>query len=358
MKSEFNMQEPNIIISPSGSFYGSERVLLDYLSKTSNSFIVFVPANSIFEEKLLKLSTEADGKFKVKSFKKIYLLYISIAFMLLKGSIKKVYANEGGHIKFLHLLAKIFPKIKFYSHLRIKEDTDHKRYSKPLPNLLLISVSEFISGFIKPELKAKTITLYDPYQFRSDTRLDIKEKKKYSIAIIGRIAPVKGLTNIENYFKSIQHAIVPNISFNFYGQTNNDPISKKFVEEIKKIKSLNIKFWNHIDDISDIYDNSDIIMHFNENEPVGRIFFEAIDYLKPFIGFNSGGIGEIANNIKYKNIVTYDTQGNWIENINNLLQDIINNYLVYQKQMLGYKKNAQKIYALNLYTQQLDKLLD
>ena len=53
-----------------------------------------------------------------------------------------------------------------------------------------------------------------------------------------------------------------------------------------------VKFMGFVADQKEIYNSIDAVWHFNCYESLGRVFFEALDYGKVFVGFNSGGIGE------------------------------------------------------------------
>ena len=46
------MYSKTLMVSPSGSFYGSEQVLYSHLDYTKKSYTVFVPFGSFFQKKL------------------------------------------------------------------------------------------------------------------------------------------------------------------------------------------------------------------------------------------------------------------------------------------------------------------
>src|SRR5205809_755091 len=100
-----------IIIRPSGNFYGSERVLYDYLTLTEQTYDLFVPRNSLLKRKLNNLVSGENilHEYDTSSHWKFYL---RMAFRLLGGRFKSVYLNEAGHVKYILLLAKLFPWIK------------------------------------------------------------------------------------------------------------------------------------------------------------------------------------------------------------------------------------------------------
>src|SRR5210317_146486 len=93
------------IISPSGNYYGSEQTLNSFLNNTRVTYNVYVKyVEGGFYSILNK------GKpHKLFKFSNIPLLYIRLAFVLL-FKYNTIYINEGGHIRYIKILAKIFRK--------------------------------------------------------------------------------------------------------------------------------------------------------------------------------------------------------------------------------------------------------
>jgi len=93
------------------------------------------------------------------------------------------------------------------------------------------------------------------------------------------------------------------------------------------------------------------VVHFNSNEPLGRIFFESLDYGIPFVGINSGGIGEIAASINYPYV--YDK-----DKFYDALLNIFKADVVIQNEILNYSRNrAIDIFSVRNYTSKIDYLL-
>lgn len=276
-----------IIISPSGNLYGSENVLFDFLNQSSILFErIYVPENSSF---YLKLKYQG---FNCIGFKRTKILYFKLALVLLCSKVSVVYCNEGAHSKYINFLAHLFPNVKFILHVRISEDTSMDRL-KGLEknNVNIISISKNINTIIH----LKNHLIYDGFAFKINKPFALANLKPLKIGIIGRITGTKGFDFFLEIYESLHEN--ENIEFHFFGDIDT---SVKYSTDFYKIQNnTNLVFHGFEKDKNKIYACIDILIHFNENEPLGRIFFESLDYGVPFIGINSGGIGEIASVIDY-----------------------------------------------------------
>lgn len=330
-----------IIISPSGNLYGSEQVLIDYLQNTSLPFILYIKSGGKFAKFL--------DQFNINfiPFNKLSLLYWKVALQLLKGTSKSVYINEGGHIRYALLLSKIFPNVKIIVHIRIIEDTDSSRLPKILPgNVTIISISKFIQS----RISLKSILLYDLYNFSSKNITIRSTSNTLNVAIIGRISITKGVKDL--YKIALAIGKMP-VKFHLYGLPSNEIIDTSLFNNLKSLPNINIK--GFLTDKSLIYDN-DVVLHLAKEEPLGRIFLEAIDYGIPFIGINSGGIGEIAALLNLQSFV--------IESNEELVSNAISKILkvgeqkeAYWQKTLFAKERAKQIFSVENYVNTLDKLL-
>ncbi len=325
-----------VIISPSGNLYGSENVLYDYLKSSSVKFNqVFVPKGSQFESKLNKSGYNTFGFSNVKK------LYLKIIWLLLSKNISSIYCNEAGHVKYILLLAKHFPNVNFIIHVRIIEDT--ARFVKKSQNVRVISISKTI----KKRLSVPNHLIYDGYEFKKMANwASRKESQILKVGIVGRVTKSKGINLFTKQFTEIAGS---NIEFHFFGDI--DSYFEKS-EEFKKLKNIsNSIFHGFISDKSNIYGAVDLLLHLNENEPLGRIFFESIDFGIPFLGIHSGGIGEISDLIEYP--YTFSK-----EEIPFILNRIVNNDIEIDLIKLeNSRKSALDIFSIKSYSIQVDKLL-
>jgi glycosyltransferase involved in cell wall biosynthesis len=175
-------------------------------------------------------------------------------------------------------------------HVRISEDTDSSRWRFPKPlNLTLIAISDFI----RDKLSYDSVKLYDLYMFPEKLPI-IRRKisKPVKVAIIGRITYSKGFLEFVELVERLQvRAMSDNYHFNLYGDLADDVKKSPLLSSLKS--GNGIFFRGFVNSRDELYAENDIILHLSKVEPLGRIFFEAISFGKPLIGFNSGGIGEI-----------------------------------------------------------------
>lgn len=284
-KRQFANHPEAIVISPSGNFYGSEQVLFDYLKNTRFTYHVFVPENSVFSE---KLKTTAH---QVSQFRSVRSLYVRVFRLLLSGKYRSVYLNEAGHSNYIHLLARLFRKTRFVVHVRIMEDTDPQKWRRlRKENTTLITISDYVQG----RLEAESVVVRDLFDFPAvvPMRKSIAGKA-LEVAVIGRVSYTKGF----NTLVALSHAMeqmqgAENIVLNIYGDVSDD------VKEDSNLPALRdrsfIRFHGFVNN-KQIYDQNDLILHLSKTEPLGRIFFEAVSSGRPVVGFNAGGIGEIAS---------------------------------------------------------------
>ena len=280
-----------IIISPSGNFYGSEQVLYDFLQETRNKYHVFVPTKGVLCQKL-----KTQGKHELRTFSDTRSLYLKIFFLLLTKRATAVYCNEGGHIRYIKLLAGLFTGARFILHIRILEDTEPKRIGSLRSNILLVSISQYVSGFLSSVNCDQLRTIYDPYITKyKNQSFDKVGESPLRVAVIGRVTRTKGLEYANTFCDFLEANAITNIEMNFYGDVEMDsPEVATFAEKAKRYKYVKVKFEGFIGEKDRMYSSSDLVVHFSRMEPLGRIFFESLDHGVPFLGFNEAGIGEIA----------------------------------------------------------------
>jgi glycosyltransferase involved in cell wall biosynthesis len=277
-----------IIISPSGNFYGSEQVLFNFLTNTTKIYEVYVPQSSIFYKKLIALN-----KHKISSFKSVKLLYIELFFKLMSGSYYSLYLNEGGHINYAKMLATFFRSIKVLVHIRLVEDANSDRIGELPSNLLLLSISKYISGFLNGY---RFIEFYDPLDsVEIAERVTPPKLTCFRIGIIGRVSQTKGLEYYDRFFEFISNSPFEHpVSFEFYGDVNVEDVeSAQFFKRWKDQSEVQIEFKGFVSDQKLIYHDIQMVMHLNPREPLGRVGLESWARGIPFVGFDEGGVGEI-----------------------------------------------------------------
>lgn len=343
-----------VLISPSGAFYGSEQVLFDFLSTTTNIYDVYVPMGKFHE------ILNRQAKHIIHSYDNILWLYINLLMRLAVGHVQGIYINEGGHIRYLKILAKIFRHKSFYAHIRLLEDTEKSRLEGTPDNIKLIAVSDYIADAIKKKTNLPVVTIYDLYQ--SNSHVSAMRKPKASgtinIGIVGRITDTKGIDAIEkfcDYTEQQAHFQKP-VTVNFFGHV--DSLSAKtnvFINKANKYKNIKCLFHGYISEKFTIYTEIDILLHFNQLESLGRIAFEALDYGIPFIGFNRGGIGEIASQLCLDEYMINPDDSDWCSHMLNNVFAVLESPTA----LMHYESARQKmhnIYSPKEYVSQIEEL--
>lgn len=325
----------NILISPSGKLYGSENVLYDYLIHSKLKFdYIFVPKASPFQKKL------EQSNLYTKGFKNVKHLYLKLFYKLFTSKVKFVYCNEAGHIRYIYLLAKVFPKVMFIIHVRILEDTHRINLAKH--NLKVITISQTIQC----KVKVSNHLVYDGYHFNEKRRWQIPNSSKLRVGVVGRVTASKG---IDLFTESFFNECGSHIEFHFFGDIDFKSEKTDMINRLIAQKNVYLKGFEK--DKTQIYSSVDILLHVNENEPLGRIFFESLDYGIPFIGINKGGIAEIAKRSNYP----YVLEKNQLAQA--LLDLSLLNWTFDIQKLEESRKYAMDFFSCEKYSSNIDKLL-
>ena len=336
-----------IIVSPSGSFYGSEQVLYSHLDYTKKSYTVFVPFGSFFQKKLKR-----QHKHDVCGFSNIKLLYVKIFLKLLFAKYTTLYINEGGHIKYAKLIAKLFPFVNVVVHIRLVEDTTSNRLGKLPKNLKLISISSFIRDLLLPEYTS--IKIVDPLDISNVFKQRFKLNKQcIRIGIIGRVSLSKGLHNYEklfNYYFVLQD--LKNIQFIFFGElVDKEKEALEFFDKYSGPNFPQVEFKGFVKDQEKIFSSIDAVLHLNEKEPLGRIGLESWARGIPFVCFNAGGCKEINQTLEMERFsLPLDT--NWEVEVIDLISSLDNFSNTEQDTA---RLNLQSYFSIDRYVEQLEK---
>lgn len=324
-----------VIISPSGKFYGSEQTLYTFLTHTKNRFDVYVNHD---DGSFINILSK-QFKHKIYPFKKTLFLYIKLFIYLLFGKYNALYCNEGGHIRYLRILAFLLPKRRFIIHIRLTEDTSNERIGKSLPNLKLISVSKFIADLIFDHTNITTTIISSPtreIQEQINWHENLNNQSKLQLGIIGRITPTKGIGAMLSFINHCEANQINNLELNFFGDIEEANIQvKDFLTIAENAKFIHSNF-HGFKTKNQIFESIDVVLHFNSSEPLGVIFFEALNFSKPFIGFNAGGIGNIAQKLAIQDLMVNDAIG-WENQLIQLLANLsanIERYKIAQLRML------------------------
>ena len=339
------------IVSPSGNFYGSEQVLFDFLTHTNEVFTVFVPAASLFQQRL----EQARLPHRIKSFNpgRLPRFYALIFLRLAFGKTRTLYINEAGHSKYAVLLSRWLPKKKFVVHVRMNEDTDPSRWpSVALPNVRLIAISRFIEN----KLPLPAVCITDPYQFDDrPLRRQKADPSKLTIGIIGRITVTKGLNKLLQLMDCAREkGFAGHLVFRLFGDISGTPEDREMVDRLKALP--NVSFEGFVAGKAEIYERVDCVLHLSVVEALGRIFFEAIDFGKPFVGFDAAGIGEIGRLTGLShNLVAPDED--WQNTMVERLAALDADYSAAVEEVERKKEACRDLFSMERYVNHLNEII-
>jgi hypothetical protein len=349
----------SIVISPSGNLYGSENVLFDYLYHSKLDHLIYVPENSDFHKRLS--ATNFTSSHRLKTFDKNQLkqFYFSIFLKFLFGQIDVLYINEGGHIKYLKLLARIFRKKKFVVHVRMIYDCLPERIGLKLRgNIKIIAISNYVASPLEAA-KINYTVLYDGFDFdkKNSIKKELTKNKLLRIGIIGRVTKTKGTMNLLPIIEELDKLnVLPMFKFYFFGETffegKEEGSFKRMLEKYpNNISLLGFK------DSEDIYNEIDAVLHLCQEEGLGRVFFESIKNEKPFLGFDLAGIAEIGHLSKLTKLLVNPYHDNWAKSMAINIKDLIENN---SQHLDAIKKSKSELFDLNTinYANKIDSILN
>jgi glycosyltransferase involved in cell wall biosynthesis len=341
-----------LIISPSGNFYGSEQVLFDWLKVTSLKLDLAVPANSQF----LDIIKKAGLNHKIITFNgsQLGMFYFSIFRKLLFGHYDLIYLNEAGHIRYISLLSSLFPGKKFIVHVRMLEDVDPSRwYSRDRKNIEVLAISKYIAA----KLPVSSNLVYDSYKFQkyniADNNLNMPELR---IGIIGRITRTKGLGLLPELIHQLKNDDPQGkYLFLLFGDISEEIKSETLLEELKNMPGL--RFMGFVESKEALFGSIDCVLHLSRQEALGRIFFEAIDFMKPLVGFKSAGIGEIGSLLNLNSLLADPDSKDSIKALAALFISLRLHYQEYLTELKAIRPKAIELFNPSGYVNLLDKKL-
>ena len=143
--------------------------------------------------------------------------------------------------------------------------------------------------------------------------------------------------------------------FELYGEIADDIIQDEILNELRKSKFVVFKGFEKNNKV--IYHSVDCILHLSKQEPLGRIFFEAIDHYKPLVGFKAAGIGEIAGMLELNHWLADPSSPDPSTEIFRLLKEVRLNYKERVSEIEQKKTLAIQLFNPATYQSGIDKLL-
>ncbi len=346
-----NKRSKVLIISPSGNFYGSEQVLLDYLKTTKLTANVMAPSGSMFMEILL--ASGLRHKILPYNSRHLPIFYAKVFTWLLTGRYNYVYLNEAGHTKYIQLLSRFFRSKNFLIHVRIREDAQASRWHHLRKNVQIITISRYIHDL----LPMASILLYDSYMFSNEGNKPSINKiaEPLRVGVIGRLSSTKGVFELLELLKLTASKKAGKFHFYLFGEEGSDIKGTSVLGEILSYPFVSMM--GFVKDKQKMYDQVDLILHLSKTEPLGRIFFEAIEENKPLVGFDAAGIGEIGHMAGLTELLVDPQVKDSAVALYEKMEMARTNYLEFARKVADSKPMASEIFNIVKYSGTLDKFM-
>jgi glycosyltransferase involved in cell wall biosynthesis len=154
--------------------------------------------------------------------------------------------------------------------------------------------------FIVPRLSLAEEDIKFKYNQRKVSYIAAFNSKK------GQLELIKNLNFYSAFLKSV--------TFDFYGDQRTDYFKECY--EMAAKSDLNINFKNIVDDVSEIFAESTILLLASKNEGMPRVIYEGLSHFTPFVSFDVCGVKDSFTNGKVGIIVR---QGDYLGLIKGIL---------------------------------------
>lgn len=332
------------IISPSGKFYGSEQVLFDFLQHCTGTYDVFIPAGSEFLQKVEQMGKHTAIPYVTA---KLPGFYMAMAAKLLRGRYKSIYINEGGHIRYARILAGLFRKVKVTVHLRMIYDADPVRLGRPVKNIQLVPISSYVAERIPTQWNAQVV--YDAFPWNNVPAAPYERQPgKFIIGIIGRVSVTKGFDLVYNLARHLDANNHTDYEFHFFGAPAQDEQIKIKSSELESLRNVRVKFMGYQPG-DKIYPSIDAVAHFCLEEGLGRVYLEAIDAGKPFMGFQQGGLTEISKVFNLQQQLIPFNPHTYVTDLEKHMAGLMQHYAEQVRLVQAQKKNGAAEFSIQQY---------
>ncbi len=300
-----------LVVEPSGNLWGSERVLLDFLSAEMNSeefeITVCYPAGSPIEKELekkpFKLFPHFAAELHLRSVLARLFFVINITLKLLRIKPDLIYVNQAGATRSMIPAAWLL-RIPIVSHIRLLEDADYiaSCYSPFFSRIYPVAISHFIHEALEAQQRIphdKTSCFYDIYTSKNNNNMPAQQAEggERPFVCVGRLAYAKGqdvLLDALSILKNKGHSH----GVRFIGSvTVGDDFDEKLKVQCDHLKlNDSVEWCGYQSDIFSLAKHAIALVCPSRVEPLGRVVFEAWNMgLIPIVWEGSGGAAEIIN---------------------------------------------------------------
>jgi glycosyltransferase involved in cell wall biosynthesis len=309
-----------LIVNTSTKISGAETSLLNTLGCLSTAkyrlHIILPDQGTLFHKlsknytirvfKVKKLNYSKNPLYILKILLNIIIQTIRISVYVKRNKIDLLYSNSMYSMIYSIFVKKI-TKVKHIAHLR---DNITPLISK-LVETSLVDSAICVSDYISQQLKSnsKKITIHNGinsnewyYENINKDSFRIKYNILRGCKLVVHIGQIVKWKNHEHFVLAAKSILAEyeNVHFLIVGSD----LFEDNTEYFKKLKKLiveeglvkHITFLGYIEDIKEVLQNIDILIHTALQEPFGRVILEAMLMQKPVVAYNIGGPKEIITN--------------------------------------------------------------
>jgi len=368
-----------IITTASPYIGGAERSLLEFIKHKrdqSYKYIILFPNYGPLYDELVKYDVilkkapiENGISYNLTGIINFINYQILLFYLIFRNRPRLIYSNTGASAVFSAFPAKI-SRIPLITHVR-----DLHKFTK-WGRILLGYSKVIIANSIKTKelllslgIKNKIFVIYNgvdlsQYNVLSNCNfrrgiLNVSDEFCL-IGLIGVIAPNKKSEEFI-YIADTIHRQYPKTKFVIVGDIIDNrhiPYKNHIIDLIKELNLQDIIIMlGFRNNMPEIYQSLDIIVHLCEDEAFGRVIIEAMASKKPIVAKNAGGISEIIlDNITGFLIDSKNAESN-VRNFSDKITDLLNNYELRIQLGENGQKRVKEHFNANKYSSQIEEIL-
>lgn len=293
-----------LVVEPAGNLWGSERVLLDFLSRAQrHDYVVACPPHCPMADHIKPDKAVVRPVTLALLHEKGKLARLRAAWELLHVAHRfrpdLIYVNQAGCYRIGALVASMI-RCPIVAHVRISEDAAHLARCRPSEKRLarLISISPWITEQLREHASLERIpieTIYDGFSPAHEAHPldDIREAETpLQLACLGRVHPIKGqdiLLDALSIWKAqggrFRCRIIGS-GADFFEEQRNRTITLGLDSEVE--------WTGFFEDPFPLLADSDFLVVPSRTEPLGRVLFEGWSAAcVPIVFRGSGGAASV-----------------------------------------------------------------
>lgn len=289
-----------LVIEPAGNLWGSERVLLDFLTAARPghwSVEVCCPPDSLIIPKLAELGIVVHPMLPANLHRRSRIAYalalLRLAYVVARRRVDILYVNQAGATRLALIVGTVLRR-PVVTHVRLVEDVE---YLLALPFTQRLSAVVCISDYIRRKfprdidaLRGELITITDLYQQRPSVQAMAPLSQPSRFVCTGRLAPIKGQETLIGAYARLRQERIE-ASLHFVGSSHDGAYEAKLRRMASDLDvGASVTWHGFQDNVFPLVAGSTAQVCPSLDEPLGRVIFEAWDAgVVPIAWAGSGG---------------------------------------------------------------------